>query len=381
MASSYSPNLALELITTGEQVGTWGSASNTNLGTLIEQAISGYATQAMADTNQTITIPNGATGVARNAFIECTGALTAGRQLIVPAKKKLYFIYNNTTGGFAITVLVSGQTGVAVPAGKKVGLVNNGTDIFELSNQVVGNLAVGGTFGVTGATSVGGALVVTGDTSVGGALVVTGNTTLSAGADIASATAVNLTTATGNTVVVTGTTTSTSLTMSTGQQMILLPSGAWPLTYHATTMNINGGVSYTCAAGDRLYCVKDLAGVIRVTVIKQDGTPLSQTILQNSQSAAYTTVLSDAGKHILHPTADNNARTFTIASNASVPYPIGAAITFVNQINTVTIAITTDTMTLAGAGTTGSRTLAANGIATALKVSATGWVISGTGLT
>jgi len=102
---------------------------------------------------------------------------------------------------------------------------------------------------------------------------------------------------------------------------------------------------------------------------------------QNSQSAAYTTVAADANKHLLHPTADNNARTFTIDSNANVAYTIGTTITFVNQINTLTIAITTDTMTLAGAGTTGSRTLAANGIATALKVSTTGWVISGTGLT
>jgi hypothetical protein len=102
---------------------------------------------------------------------------------------------------------------------------------------------------------------------------------------------------------------------------------------------------------------------------------------QNSKSADYTLVLGDAQKHILHPTADNNGRTFTIPANASVAYPTGTCITFVNQINTVTIAITSDTLTLAGAGTTGSRTLAANGMATALKVSSTGWVISGTGLT
>lgn len=102
---------------------------------------------------------------------------------------------------------------------------------------------------------------------------------------------------------------------------------------------------------------------------------------QVSKSLAYTLVLTDAGKHILHPTADNNARTFTIPANASVAYAIGTVITFVNQINTVTIAITTDTMTLSPAGTTGSRTLAANGIATAIKVSSTGWMISGTGLT
>lgn len=104
-------------------------------------------------------------------------------------------------------------------------------------------------------------------------------------------------------------------------------------------------------------------------------------IPQNSQSAAYTAVAADAGGHILHPTADNNARTFTIPANSSVAYPIGAAITFINLINTVTIAITTDTLILAGAGTTGSRTLAANGVATAIKITSTSWIISGTGLT
>jgi len=101
---------------------------------------------------------------------------------------------------------------------------------------------------------------------------------------------------------------------------------------------------------------------------------------QNSQSAAYTTVRSDAERHILHPVADNNPRTFTIDSNANVPYPIGTTITFVNEINTVTIAITSDTMTLAGTGTTGNRTLAAMGLATAIKVTATKWLISGVGL-
>ena len=106
-------------------------------------------------------------------------------------------------------------------------------------------------------------------------------------------------------------------------------------------------------------------------------------IPQNSQSAAYTLVLADAGKHILHPAADTTARTFTIPANSAVAFPIGTAITFVNQnaAGVVTIAITTDVMRLAGAGTTGSRTLAANGVATALKLTATEWIISGTGLT
>jgi len=104
---------------------------------------------------------------------------------------------------------------------------------------------------------------------------------------------------------------------------------------------------------------------------------------QNSQSADYTCVLADAGKHILHPSADTTARTFTIPANASVAYPVGAALTFVNQngAGVVTLAITSDTLRWAGEGTTGSRTLAANAMVTALKIGPTEWMISGSGMT
>lgn len=108
-----------------------------------------------------------------------------------------------------------------------------------------------------------------------------------------------------------------------------------------------------------------------------------RNIPQNIRSAAYTALASDAGKHLLHPSADTTARIFTIDSNANVPYEVGTVITFVNQngAGTLTISLTSDTMRLAGAGTTGSRTLAANGVATALKITSTEWIISGTGLT
>ena len=113
---------------------------------------------------------------------------------------------------------------------------------------------------------------VVGTAAILGANTFTALQTFKAGADIASATATDLTAATGNTVVITGTTPATSLTMTAGQQMILIAAAAWPLTFHATTMNIVGGVSYTCAAGDRLYVTKDVDNVIRVSVNKQDGT-------------------------------------------------------------------------------------------------------------
>lgn len=106
-------------------------------------------------------------------------------------------------------------------------------------------------------------------------------------------------------------------------------------------------------------------------------------IPQRAKSEAYTLVAEDAGYHIFHPSADTTARIWTIPANATVPYVIGTAITFVNQngAGVISIAITTDTLRLAGTGATGTRTLAANGTATAIKVTATEWLITGTGLT
>lgn len=131
MSSTYSTNLALELPGTGDQAGNWGATNNLNIGTLLEQAISGYVTQAVATgTDTTITIPQGASGVARNMFLELTGTGGASTNLIVPANKKLYFIYNNTASG-QVTVKVSGLTGISVPNGAKYILVCNGTDIVN----------------------------------------------------------------------------------------------------------------------------------------------------------------------------------------------------------------------------------------------------------
>jgi hypothetical protein len=92
-------------------------------------------------------------------------------------------------------------------------------------------------------------------------------------------------------------------------------------------------------------------------------------------------VLADSGKHIYHASGDG-AATYTIPAASSVAYPLGTAITFINlSATSIRIAITTDTMYLAGPGTTGSRTLAPFGIATAVKLTATTWIISGNGLT
>jgi hypothetical protein len=150
---------------------------------------------------------------------------------------------------------------------------------------------------------------------------------------------------------------------------------------HATDTTLaRASAGVATIEGKRIYTVAGLVDFAETQAADSIGT---RGVPQNSKSAAYTLVIEDAGKHILHPSADTTARTFTIPANGTVAFPVGTAVTFINQNagGVITIAITTDTMRLAGAGTTGSRTLAANGIATAVKLTSTEWIISGTGLT
>ena len=111
----------------------------------------------------------------------------------------------------------------------------------------------------------------------------------------------------------------------------------------------------------------------------QDDSVAYRIIPQVSKASNYTLVASDSGKHML---ATAIGLTFTIPSSLVVPWPIGTALTFVNSAaGSISIAITADTMTLANSTTTGTRTLAQNGVATALKIGTGSWIISGTGLT
>lgn len=144
MSSTYSPNLRIELIGTGDQPGTWGDTTNTNLGSLIEQAIAGYVSIAMTDTDYTLSALNGSADQSRNATIEMTsiGSLSTTRNVIIPAAEKQYVFKNSTTGGQSIVVKVTGQTGVTVPNGAVVGVFCNGTNTY-ISNNYFPSLTLG----------------------------------------------------------------------------------------------------------------------------------------------------------------------------------------------------------------------------------------------
>lgn len=157
MASTYSPNLRLELIGTGDQQGTWGATTNTNLGTLLEEAIGGYVSVTVTDgADTTLTTNNGSADQSRNMIINLAGALTAARNVICPAIEKLYVVRNATTGGYAVTFKVSGQTGVSIPNGATYVLYVNGTDAVAVTGTMANQLA--NAVAITGGTISGAAI-------------------------------------------------------------------------------------------------------------------------------------------------------------------------------------------------------------------------------
>ena len=141
MASTYSDRLRIELISAGDQSGTWGDTTNTNLGTLIEESIAGMAAVAMTDSDYTLTANNGVTDEARQMVLKVTGTLTATRQVIVPQKEKLYVVHNLTSGGQKIHVKTSAATGVEVSDGFKALVYCNGSDVISVMPQALNEKA------------------------------------------------------------------------------------------------------------------------------------------------------------------------------------------------------------------------------------------------
>ena len=295
MSSTYSTNLAIELIGTGDQAGNWGSTTNTNLGTLIEQAISGYVTQAVSTgTDTVITIPNGATGVARNMFIELTGTGGASTNLIVPTNKKLYFIYNNASG--AVTVKVTGLTGVSVPAGAKMILVSNGTDVVIAENYFATltlgaalPVASGGTGSTSAATGTGGVVLAASPTLTGTPLAPTAspgtNTTqIATTAFVAAATGTlgTMSTQNANAVAITGGTVSglSSLGVSGTATATTFSGAGTSLTGTAASLSIGGSAASATNAtnilGNASQAYGDYIGsrAINTTYTNSTGKPI-----------------------------------------------------------------------------------------------------------
>ena len=441
MASTWSA-LKIELLETGQNSGQWGNLTNVNLGdAVLGEAITGSATVDFAsDADVTITLTDSATTqAARNLRLnitESSSGVGSVRNLILGSGcqiEKFYLINNTGTG--AKTVKNTSGTGISVPAGKATLVFNNGTNVVDAASYFT-SLTLGSALpiasGGTGSTSTtfanltsnvtgllpianGGTATATPALVQGSGVTITGtwpNQTINATGTGGTVTSVGGT-GTVNGISLSGSvTTSGSLTLGgtlSGVDLTSQVTGTLPIANGGTGItSLGAGVATflgTPSSANLAAAVTDETGTGALVFATSPtfvtpllGTPTSgvlsactvdgtdavgfRNIPQNSQSADYTLVLTDSGKHIFHPVGDNNARTFTIPANSSVAYPIGTALTFINMaVASVTIAITTDTLTLSSAGTTGSRTLATNGSATCIKITSTSWLISGSGLT
>jgi hypothetical protein len=327
MTTAYTSLLGLALPVTGELTGTWGDTVNDYITTYLDGAVAG--TQIISGSLTAVTLSKttgaslsqagtGATGSSQYQIIRCTGNPASLLTITAPAADKTYIIINATSTSQPVKIVGAGPTtGVTILSGKTSLVTWNGSDFVEITPAVATNLAPASTAGYVYTSNGGSTAPSFQALSVSGYLPTTGGTM------------------TGNIV------------FNSGQPLGTPSSGT------LSSCTVDG----TDAVGFR-------------------------NIPVNSQSAAYTAVLADSGKCILHPSTDATARIFTIPANSSVAYPIGTAISFVNMTSqVVSIAITTDTMYLAGTGTTGTRSLAQYGTATALKINSITWIISGAGLT
>ena len=368
-------------------LGTPSSGTLTNCTGYPSSAISGTISLTTQVTG-TLPVANGGTGVTTStgtgSVVLSTSPTFVTPILGTPTSGTL----TNTTGFPAANL-----AGTALPAA-----------IVTSSLTALGTIATGtwngsiitGTYGGTGVNNGSNTITIAGNLTHAGAFTqsftATANTavTLPAGATAASNNLLSSATAVG---IVTGTPSSTTYLRGDGT-WATVAAQTYPGAGIANSTGTAWGTSYSTTGSGTVVALATSPTLVTPVL----GTPTSGNLSNctadgtnsvgflnipiNSQSAAYTLVLADAGKAILHPSTDANARTFTIPANSSVAYPVGTAISFINMTsNVVSIAITTDTMYLSSAGTTGTRSLAQYGTATAIKMTSTTWIISGSGLT
>jgi len=270
------------------------------------------------------------------------------------------------TGGGSVTQVATSGTvnGITLTGGPitTTGTVTLGGTLsgVSLTTQVTGTLPVGnGGTGITSGTSGGVPYFSASNTIASSGALAANALVIGGGAGVAPST-----TTTGSGILTfLGTPSSANLAAAVTDE-----TGSGSLVF-ATSPSLTTPVLGTPTSGTLSNCTVDGTDAVGF-----------RNIPQNVQTGSYTLVAADSGKHIYR--GSGSAATWTIPANSSVSYAIGTALTFINlSATSVSIAITSDTMYLSSAGTTGTRTLAQYGSATAVKIASTTWIISGSGLT
>lgn len=402
--------LNLPLPVTGTEPGVWGDYVNNGFTQYVDASVAGALSITATTTLANTTGTNSATGITsttaqyRTLVVPASG-VAANVVITAPSSNRTYHVVN-LNGTYTVQIRAGANSGVTL------GTNQSATVTYD---SVAGDYVLVGTIGPTVPVARGGTGLTSGTS--GGVLYYSASGTLASSAALAASaivlgggagvapatttTGTGVVTAVGNAVNTTGglVTQSGTLTASalligggSGTAITSTTTGTGILTFLGTPSSANLAAAVTDETGSGALVFATSPTLVTPVL----GTPTSGTlsnctvdgtdsvgfrnIPQNEQTGSYTLVAADSGKHIYR--GSGSAATWTIPANSSVAYAIGTALTFINlSATSVSIAITSDTMYLSSAGTTGTRTLAQYGSATAVKIASTTWIISGSGLT
>jgi hypothetical protein len=374
-------------ITGGNILGGANVNATTHTGTTVSVSANvtggNILTAGLISATSTITSAANITGgnILTGGLVSATGNVTSGNILtagLISATGNVSGGNLNVTGN----IVDSGALTIITGSNGNIALAPNGTGIVTVSSNIsaVGNISGGNllTAGLITATG----NITGGNLITGGLITATGNITSTANVSGGNLITAGLVTVTGN--ITGGNIITAGLVSATGN----VSGGNLNVTGNIVD---TGALTIITAASGNINLAPNGTTVLIATTTGIVGNVLAATTTTAANNVGYlglpqnatgtaTLTIADAGRHIYVTSA---SQTITIPANASVAFPIGTAITFIAgpSATTVSIAITTDTMYLAGTGTTGTRTLAAYGMATAVKVASTTWFINGTGLT
>ena len=278
--STYSTSLKLTLIGDGEQTGTWGSTTNTNLGTLLEQAIVGQTTITMANADYTLTNLNGTTDEARSAVIIVTGSQNATFSVIVPAVPKLYMVTNSLSSSAIAYIKMSGGTTVQVPNGRTmyfyctgvVGASWGSLDYVQYAQSLVtGGTVTTGAINCTSLTSSG---AISGTTGAFSGVVTSTVSTGTAPFSVSSTTPVTNLSIGGNAATATLATTATTATTANALNTANAYQGT---TFTATTQFSGPGTGLTGTAASLTVGAASTASVSTTQAAGTNNTTIATT--------------------------------------------------------------------------------------------------------